>query len=198
MQILRTRLALNLNQIIYQLNLATLGLLSNLFRVKPEAKKRFPPVPQWQPNTPIDLDRILEAAKYYTGYKLQLGVFKYGTVTFFSAPIDNIESESKICLNKIYNFHPDFKPITLDDGNYLIDYSQPAFTIVFNDELDKHWNYIEKNHQRGVCTDEVLIDGQGQHNVFDRIGKICLFARAKMFMDAQEPEIVKTFDPLID
>jgi hypothetical protein len=32
-------------------------------------------------------------------------------------------------------------------------------------------------------------------NVFDRIGKICLFGRAKMFMDAQYPEIVKSFDP---
>jgi hypothetical protein len=130
---------------------------------------------------------------------LQLGLFKYGTVAFFSTRIDNIEEESKICLDKIYNFHADFNPLTMDDGNHLIEYSQPAFTIVFNNELDNHWDYIEKNHRQGICTDEVLINKKGQHNVFDRIGKICLFGRAKMFMDAQDPQIVKTFDPsLID
>ncbi|MGF7041048.1 hypothetical protein [Mucilaginibacter lappiensis] len=173
-----------------------MGLLSNLFRVRPEEKKRFPPVPQWQPNTPIDIDRILKTARYYTDDKLQLGIFKYGTVAFFSTRIDDIEEGSKICLDKIYNFHADFKPLTMDDGNYLIEYSQPAFTIVFNDELENHWDYIEKNHQQGVCTDEAILNARGQANVFDRIGKICLFGRAKMFMDAQDPEIVKPFDPV--
>jgi hypothetical protein len=83
----------------------------------------------------------------------------------------------------------------MDDENYLITYSQPAFTIVFKDEVEKYWEYIDKNHQDGICRDEVLINAQGQQNVFDRIGKICLFGRAKMFMDAQAPEIIKTFDP---
>ena len=176
-----------------------MGLLSNSFRVRPEEKEHFPPIPQWRPNTPIDHNLILKTARYYTGDKLQLGVFKYGTVAFLATHVDNIEEESKTCLDKIYNFHPDFKPITMDDGNYLIEYSQPAFTIVFKDELDNHWDYIEKNHQQGICTHEILIDRKGRRNVFDSIGKICLFGRAKMFMDAQDPEIVKTFDPpLID
>ncbi len=83
----------------------------------------------------------------------------------------------------------------MDDGNYLIEYSQPAFTIVFKDEIETYWDYIEKNHQDGICNAEVLINAQGQHNVFDRVGKICLFGRAKMFMDAQAPKIVKVFDP---
>lgn len=175
-----------------------MGLFSNLFKGKEKEKKRFPPIPQWRPNTPIGHDRILETAQYYTNGKLQLGLFKYGTVIFFSTPAANIKDEAKMCLEKIYNFHPDFKPLTMDDGNYLVEYSQPAFTIVYKDELENYWAYIEKNHQQGICTDGVLINSKGQHNVFDRIGKICLFGRAKMFMDAQNPEIVKTFDPLID
>ena len=175
-----------------------MGLFSNLFKGNSEEEKRFPPIPKWRPNTPINHDKILETAKYYTNGKLQLGVFKYGTVAFFSTPISDIEAASKIFLDKIYNFHPDFKPLTMDDGNYLVEYSQPAFTIVYQDELESHWAYIEKNHHQGICTDEVLINGNGQHNVFDRIGKICLFGRAKMFMDAQDPEIVKTFDPSVD
>jgi hypothetical protein len=175
-----------------------MGLFSNLFRKNGKGEKRFPPIPQWRPNTPIDHQRILETAKYYTNGKLQLGVFKNGTVAFFASPMPDIVNEAKICLDKIYNFHPDFKPLTMDDGNYLVEYSQPAFTIVFKDELENYWDYIEENHQQGICTDEVLINGKGERNVFDKIGKICLFGRAKMFMDAQAPEVVKTFDPLTD
>lgn len=160
-----------------------------------EDNEAFPPKPKWKPNLPINIELIYEKAKYYTGSKLQFAIFQNGTVAFFANRAEAIEDSSKTLLNQIYNSHPDFKPITMDDGNYLIEYSQPAFTIVFKDEIENHWNYIEQNHQDGTCRDEVLINAQGQHNVFDSVGKICLFGRAKMFMDAQEPKIVKTFDP---
>lgn len=155
----------------------------------------FPPKPKWKPNLSIDIELIYEKARYYTDDKLQFAVFQNGTVTFFSNKVNNIEDSAKASLHKIYNSHPDFKPMTMDDGNYLIEYSQPAFTIVFKDEIEKHWDYIDKNHQDGICRDEVLINAQGQQNVFDSVGKICLFGRAKMFMDAQTPKVVKTFDP---
>ena len=142
----------------------------------------FPPKPKWKPNLPVDIELIYEKARYYTGDKLQFAVFKNGTVTFFSNKVNNIEDSAKASLDKIYNFHPDFKPMKMDDGNYLIEYSQPAFTIVFKDEIENHWDYIDKNHQDGICREEVLINAQGQHNVFDSVGKICLFGRAKMFM----------------
>ncbi len=154
----------------------------------------FPPKPKWKPNLPTDIDAIYEKAKYYTGDKLQLAIFQNGTVVLFPNKVDNIEKSALATLDQIYNAHPDFKPIAMEDGNYLIEYSQPAFTIVFKDEIEMNWNYIDENQQDGICRAEVLINGQGQHNVFDRIGKICLFGRAKMFMDAQHPKVVKTFD----
>ena len=156
----------------------------------------FPPKPKWKPDLPVDIERIYEKARYYTGDKLQFAVFQNGTVAFFSNKVDSIEDSAKVTLDKIYNAHPDFKPMTMDDGNYLIEYSQPAFTIVFKDEIEGNWDYIDKNHQDGICREEVLINAQGQHNVFDSVGKICLFGRAKMFMDAQAPKVIKTFDPM--
>jgi len=171
----------------------------NLFKkfFKTVEKAPFPPRPKWRPDLFIDIDRITDSAKYYTGHKLQLAIFQYGTVALLAKRSDNVEHDAKDFLNKIYNFHVDFKPITMDDGNYLIEYLQPAFNIVFKDEVENHWKYIEKHHLEGLCNDEVLLNGQGQANVFDNIGKICLFGRAKMFMDAQDPVVVNTFDPLI-
>jgi uncharacterized protein YqfB (UPF0267 family) len=155
----------------------------------------FPPKPKWKPNLPIDIELIYEKAAYYTGKKLQFAVFQHGTVVFFANKVDHIEDSARVTLDNIYNAHPDFNPMTMDDGNYLIEYSYPAFTIVFKDEIEKNWDYIEQNHQDGICRAEVLINAQRQQNVFDNTGKICLFGRAKMFMDAQAPKVVKTFEP---
>ena len=66
--------------------------------------------------------------------------------------------------------------MTMDDGNYIIEYSQPAFTIVFKDELETHWDYIEQDRLDGVCSSEVLINGKGESNKFDRIGKIYFYS----------------------
>ncbi len=167
-----------------------MGLFDKLFKKKEEPVD-FPP----KPNLPIDIDTILERAKYYTGQKLQLAIFSHGTVVLIPERVTDIAAQGLTTLDKIYNFHPDFKPMTMDDGNYLVEYSQPAFTIVFKDELEKHWDYIDKNHLDGLCTYETLLNGNGEPNKFDRIGKICLFGRAKMFQDAQDPKVVMTFDP---
>ena len=133
----------------------------------------------------------------HTGnYYLQIAVFEFGTIVIFPERVSDINSSALQTLDMIYNAHPDFNPKLMDDGNYLIEYSQPAFTIVFKDEIENHWNYIDENHIDGICTDEVLINANGEHNVFNEIGKICLFGRSKMFMDAQSPKVVLTFDNL--
>lgn len=169
-----------------------MGIFDKFFNKK---KLDFPPKPTWKPNLPINIDLIFEKARYYTNGKLQFAIFQNGTVAFFSNKVESIENCAKESLAKIYNSHPDFKPLTMDDGNYLIEYSQPAFTIVFKDEIENHWDYIEKNHLDGVCKDEVLLNVHGQPNVFDNIGKLSLFGRAKMFLDAQNPKVVKIFNP---
>ena len=157
--------------------------------------KKFPPVPLWKPNLPIDIESIYEKTKYYTGEKLQFAIFENGTIVYFPEKVENIEESAKALLDKVYNFHPDFNPLTMDDGDYLVEYSQTVFTIVFKNEVENHWDYIDRNHQDGICPDEVLINAQGQSNVFDKTGKICLFGRSKMFMDAQSPKVFKAFTP---
>ncbi|OEK04240.1 hypothetical protein [Roseivirga misakiensis] len=178
-----------------------MGILNKLFGNKKaesyandSKSKDFPPKPKWKPNPHKDLNIILEKAKYYTKEKLQIAVFEYGTVVIFPEQVTDIESSAKVTLDKIYKSHPDFNPRKMDDDNYLIEYTQPAFTIVFKEEIDSNWDYIDENHQDGICRDEVLINALGQRNVFDKVGKICLYGRSKMFMDAQFPKVLLKFD----
>lgn len=153
----------------------------------------FPPTPKWKPNLPIDLNLIMEKARYYTAEKLQIAVFEFGTVVIFPERVSSIHSSAIQVLSTIYNSHPDFNPKEMDDGNYIIEYTRPAFTIIFKNEIEEYWDYIEKNHLYGLCANEVLINEKGEHNVFDKIGKISLFGRSKMFMDAQNPKIILAF-----
>jgi len=157
-----------------------MGLFKKLF--KTVEKKQFPPVPKWRPNTPNDTDRIINCAKYYTGSKLQIAVFKFGTVVLLPSRVESIEITTKDVLNKIYNAHPDFRPKIMDDGNYLIEYHQPAFNIVFIDEIDNNWNYIDKNHLDGVCTEG---------------GQDMSFRQSKDVYGCARPGNCKNFQPIV-
>jgi hypothetical protein len=169
-------------------------LFDKLFNKKREPLS-FAYIPKWNPDLPVDVDQILERAKFYTAQKLQIAVFSHGTVVIFPGRVTNIAKHSLEILSKVCDSHPDFHPITMDDGNVLIEYRRPAFTIVFKEELENHWDYIERNHLDGLCDSEVLMSRRTTRRI-DRIGKIALFGRAKMFQDALDPKLVKTFDPL--
>ncbi len=82
----------------------------------------------------------------------------------------------------------------MDDGNFLISYSQPAFTIVFKSEIEDNGSYINEYHIDEVCRAEVLINCKGEQNIFDKVGKICLFGRSKMFMDGENSVVIKIFE----
>jgi len=81
-------------------------------------------------------------------------------------------------------------PMNMDDGNILVQYNHPAVNVVLEQHVQEHWNLIDENHQRALATDVVLMTPPGS-NVFDDFGKKALFGRCFMFMDAQDPKVIK-------
>lgn len=155
----------------------------------------FPPKPKWKPNLPIDVGRTIQTFAYYSDKKRTFAVFQNGTCVVIPEGSSDLESAAKDVLNKVYNYHPDFNPQAMDDGNFLISYSQPAYSVVFKDEFQEHRHYIDENHLGGLTRDEVLLNAKGEANKFDDRGKIGLFARSRMFLDAQNPVIVEIWKP---
>jgi hypothetical protein len=154
----------------------------------------FPPKPKWKPNIPVNIDKTIETFAYYTDKKKVFVIFKNGTCVLVPDGSEPTNAANEI-LKRVYNYHPDFNPRAMDDGNFLISYSQPAYSIVFKDEYEKNRGYIDENHLDGLTRDEVLLNAKGEANKFDDSGKIGLFARSRMFLDAQKPEIVKIWRP---
>ena len=155
----------------------------------------FPPKPKWKPNLPVDIERTIQTFAYYSDKKRTFAVFQNGTCVLVTDGTTNVESTAKEILNKVYNYHPDFNPQAMDDGNFMVSYSQPAYGVVFKDELEKNRDYIDQNHLDGLTRDEVLLNANGEANKFDERGKIGLFARSRMFLDAQNPVVVKIWKP---
>ena len=155
----------------------------------------FPPKPKWKPNVPVDIERTIQTFAYYSDKKKTFAVFENGTCVVIPDGSSNVENSAKEVLDKVYNYHPDFNPQTMDDGNFMVSYSQPAFSVVFKDEFEKNRDYIDQNHLDGVVRAEVLLNAKREPNKFDDIGKIGLFARARMFLDAQNPVVVKIWTP---
>ncbi len=153
----------------------------------------FPPVPKWKPTVPVDIERTATTFAHYTNGTKMFAVFEHGTCVVVPETSGDPVGAARQLLDRVYNFHPDFNPRQMDDGNFSVSYSQPAYSVVFADEFAANREYINANHLDGVVRDEVLLNADGRPNTFDERGKIGLFGRARMFMDAQAPKVVRVW-----
>lgn len=155
----------------------------------------FPPVPKWQPTIVQPLEEIIDRVAHYTNRKRDFAVFRHGTCVILPENElfeDQAAVVAKDVLDKIYNYHPDMDPKAMKDGNIAILYNLPAINVVLSSIVEAHWEVIDRRHLDALATSEVLITSLGQ-NKFDDLGKVALFGRCFMFMDAQRPEVVSVF-----
>ena len=159
-----------------------------------ESVKQFPPVPKWQPDFTVSTEIVLDRMIYYTENKKDLVVFKNGTIVIVPDNLNDVEASNYALevLSKIFNFHPDMKPLNMDDGNILIQYNHPAYNVVINEFANQHFKSIKTNHLDALATSEVIITNLGS-NKFDNFGMKALYGRTFMFMDAQKPEIINIY-----
>jgi hypothetical protein len=168
--------------------------LGKLFGQKPPDD--FPPKPKWKPNVAVDLAMVADRAGYYTDHKKTIVIFRNGTCVVLAPELPNPEAEAKGVLNQVFNYHPDFNPQRMDDGNFAVSFSQPnCFAVVTKTEFERNKVYIVENHLDGVVRAEVLLNAEKKPNVFDDRGMIGLFGRARMFMDAEKPVVAKIVKP---
>ena len=151
--------------------------------------------PKWKPDLPVNIPRVTQTFAYYTNRKAPFVVFQHGTCVQLAPGSKTFEADARSVLNKIYHFHVDFNPLPMDDGNWLISYPQPAYSIVFKEEVKKNRTYIEQHHLEGLVPEEVMIGPKGQVNKFDLPAKIALFGRARLFLDITTPKVVKIYKP---
>lgn len=172
-----------------------IGFLGSLFGQNKKSDD-FPPKPKWKPTVVVDLAMVADRVRYYTDNKKIVVIFRHGTCVVLPADAAKPEDDARTVLDAVFNYHPDFNPQLMDDGNFVVSFSRPnCFSLVTKKEFEANREYIRKNHLDGVVRDEVLLNAKKEPNVFDERGMIGLFGRARMFLDAQKPEIAKILHP---
>lgn len=163
----------------------------------PPAPRGLPPRPRWQPTITVDIERTARTFACYMDGKHSFVVLKNGTCVLLPPEgTTNPQAAAEKTLRDILWAHPDTKLRTMNDGNFLILYSQPtAATVMFADVVEANWAYIEKNYSHGLTESEVLRGPDGKPAQFTKGVKVNLFGRAYMFMDAVSPEVVKVWHP---
>jgi hypothetical protein len=171
------------------------GFLRALFG-KRQMPVDFPPKPKWKPNVPVDLAIVAGRAGYYTDHSNVVVIFQHGTCVVLHPECKKPEEEAHVVLHEVFHQHPDFNPHLMDDGNWMVNFSKPnCLAIVTKPEFETHQAYIRDNHLDGLVQGEVLLNAEQKPAVFDELGMIGLFGRARMFMDAQSPVIAKIVRP---
>ncbi|MBB6249204.1 hypothetical protein [Rhodanobacter sp. A1T4] len=157
-----------------------------------EPPKKFPPVPAWRPAITQSLDQIIDRLSFYTNGQRDIVALTHGTCVMLPDGLSDNDAERFAfdVLSEIFNHHPDMNPMPMKDGNVLVQYNHPAVNLVLDSVAAEHWAEISSNHQRALATDEVLITPLGS-NVFNDVGKKALFGRCFMFMDAQDPRVIR-------
>lgn len=157
-----------------------------------EPPKKMPPVPKWRPDIRQPVNEIVERIQFYTNQQRDLVVFEHGTCVLLPEGLsdDQATSHAKEVLAKIYHFHPDMKPLSMKDGNVLVQYNHPAVNLVLDSHATENWTVIEERHLDALTASEVLITPLGP-NKFDAFGMKALFGRCFMFMDAQAPSVLR-------
>lgn len=158
----------------------------------PQPPRQFPPVPKWRPAIDQPLIRVIERVAHYTNRQQDFAVFEYGTcVLVQNGPSEEgAIAQAKDAQSNILNSHPDMNPIHMSDGNITVQYNPSALNVVFEDIVRLNWDETEQNHRDALATSEVLMTPLGP-NKFDDFGKRALFGRCFMFMDAQNPKVVR-------
>ena len=162
---------------------------------EPTVSDDFPPKPKWKPDVPVDLARLTKAFRHYSDNKMTFAVFENGTCVPVDSESEQPEQDAQAVLHDLFHRHPDFNPLAMDDGNWMVSHSDAAYSICFADEVEANWETIDKNHLDALARDEVLLNAEQKPNVFDKKGKIGLFGRARWFMDCQNPKVMRIERP---
>jgi hypothetical protein len=151
------------------------------------------PRPSWTPRIDEDLGEIADRCAEYTDRCKAFAVFKWGTAIYSLSRTERSDAEYKQILALVVRTSPDFAVSHMKDRNFLVSFVGPVSGVVLRKTLDTHTAEIFENAPRGgILPDEHLVP-----TAYTTHEKFCvgLYARARLYQDAEDQELVVRFVP---
>jgi hypothetical protein len=138
----------------------------------------------------IDRDRLSDCVRRYSDEKFDAFLYKFGSWVFPSTSGDKLE-ESNRRLADVGAKQINFEVREMDDGNYIVRFSDKVFTVVLRDEYEKLRDQIVSEASASVSQEVIL----GKNDAPKDHLYIGLFGRMRLLRDVQEPEVIKMLSP---
>ena len=149
------------------------------------------PRPSWRPDVDINIDVVASKVTFFTNNQKPFVVYKNGTCVFPSIIDEKVDSHCYEFLKAVVSQSPDFEVSEMEDGNYLVSFTGPVYSLVLNDEFDKQKEHIVKSlNQGGLLPGEKILSGDGKQKPVEHY-YIGLFARARLYADVADNKIAK-------
>jgi hypothetical protein len=140
---------------------------------------------------PIDIDRLTKTVEYYSNGRFSSVFFKHGTCVF--PPLGGAKTEeAKNCLKNIHENQP-FEVREMDDGNFIVKFTDEVFSVVFRDEFYHRKNDIIREVSRSKSTENIL----GKRNTSEDHIYIGIFARTRLIKDVHSLNVASELVPKI-
>ncbi len=140
----------------------------------------------------VDIDRIEKTASYYSDGKFFLEIYGNGSCVFPPVSMENKAESGGKLLAALIDHPVDFTVKEMDDHNFVIQFSNAVFAIVFADEFIERRDEISQQAENTVG-DEVVIGRPSAPKEHMLIG---LYARTRLLEDIQAPVLMRAMKPM--
>jgi hypothetical protein len=148
------------------------------------------PRPSWRPEYIVKNGDVVDKISLYTNHQKPFVIYENGTCVFPSIIDENLQFTCDEILTNVVMSSPDFKVNKMNDGNFMVSFLGPVYSLVFEDTFNKNKkNIIESVDAKGLLSGEKVISSSDSSSPLDHY-YIGLYARAYLYMDAADRHIV--------
>ena len=110
-------------------------------------------MPKWKSDFASSNESQLERMIFYANQEKDLAQFLNGTIVILEDGLNNEKAQqyANEVLSKIFNYHPDMNPVTMKDGNILVQYNHPAYNVVLTKFTKLHIDTIKSKHLEALA-----------------------------------------------
>lgn len=144
----------------------------------------------WEPANKVPIDVLEKRISRYSEGKFSFNIMKNGTLLFFKNN-DDLNNKIKKTM-ELARMLTDFTVDVMEEGDYIVHFKGPLYIYVAKDEFESQKSQIRKRLR------ELTFPGESFFNAGESVGEqntlVGIYARAKMYRDAFDIQLVKTVD----
>ncbi len=146
--------------------------------------------PNWKPEITPPIDWVTDHLRKYSAGK-HCTVFENGSCVFWQKSKVFSDADCKEALLTVVQQHPDFKVRRHPDGNLLVTFKGGVGGIMSGEILQQNFSVLKAEALNKGMLDHEMLSSEDGDVVEDGDLIAGLYVRARLYLDAENPVVVK-------